>query len=87
MVREVMRELRRRKPDIASLVYFDAALADRHAKRVQTPSERAAIVINFDGLSRCMRAAGTGRSTPGPNPDCSAVARRASCWRSTGLTR
>jgi hypothetical protein len=38
MVREVVQDLRRRKPDIASLAYFDAALADRHAKRAETPS-------------------------------------------------
>lgn len=42
MVREVVRELLARKPDISSLAYFDAALADRHAKRAPTPSERAA---------------------------------------------
>jgi hypothetical protein len=39
---EVVRELLARKPDITSLAYFDAALADREAKRAPTPSERAA---------------------------------------------
>lgn len=39
---EVVRELLARKPDISSLAYFDAALADRHSKRGPTPSERAA---------------------------------------------
>lgn len=48
MVREVIRELRRRKPDIASLAYFDAALAERHAKRPATPSERAAAAAAVD---------------------------------------
>jgi hypothetical protein len=42
MCTEVVRELLARKPDINSLAYFDAALEDRHAKRAETPSERAA---------------------------------------------
>jgi hypothetical protein len=48
MIREVVRELRRRKPDIAALAYFDAALADRHARRSELPSERAAAAAAID---------------------------------------
>ncbi|WP_461314570.1 hypothetical protein [Bradyrhizobium embrapense] len=50
MVREVVRDLDRRKPGIASLAYFDAALAERHEKRAAKPSERAAAgaAINWD---------------------------------------
>jgi hypothetical protein len=48
MVREVVRDLRRRKPDIASLAYFDAALADRHARRSETPAERATAAATVD---------------------------------------
>jgi hypothetical protein len=47
-VRDVVRDLRRRKPDIASLAYFDAALADRHARRPETPAERAAAAAAID---------------------------------------
>lgn len=42
MIIEVVRELLGRKPDIASLAYFDNALAERHASRAELPSERAA---------------------------------------------
>lgn len=42
MIIEVVRELLGRKPDIASLAYFDDALAKRHASRAELPSERAA---------------------------------------------
>lgn len=42
MIIEVVRELLGRKPDIASLAYFDNALAERHTSRAELPSERAA---------------------------------------------
>lgn len=48
MIREVVTELLARKPDISSLAYFDAALAERHAKRPETPSERAAAAASYD---------------------------------------
>ena len=37
MILEVVRELLARKPDIASLNYFDAALAARHSSRAESP--------------------------------------------------
>jgi hypothetical protein len=66
MVREVVRELRRRKPDVASLAYFDAALAV--AKRPLTPSERvSAAAVDWDLVSFY---AGVGPSSryAGPEP-------------------
>lgn len=42
MVVDVVREQLARKPDIVSLAYFESMLAERHAKRPPTPSERAA---------------------------------------------
>jgi len=41
MVRDVVRRLQRRRPDIESLAYFDAGLADRHSKRAETPAAPA----------------------------------------------
>lgn len=87
MVREVVRDLRRRKPDIASLAYFDAALADRHAKRTETPSERAgyAAVTDFDAEFRCSFEPAFGRDMPGLSRAC--VARRTKSSRDTGSTQ
>lgn len=48
MIVEVVRELLARKPDISSLNYFDAALAERHANRPESPSEKAASAANID---------------------------------------
>jgi hypothetical protein len=41
VVRDVVRRLQRRRPDIEWLAYFDAGLADRHSKRAETPAARA----------------------------------------------
>jgi hypothetical protein len=70
MVREVVRELRRRKPDIASLAYFDAALADRHGKRAVTPSERvtAAAAIDWDQTIAMYARGGYWSRYAGPAP-------------------
>ena len=68
MVREVVRDLRRRKPDIASLAYFDAALADRHGKRALMPSERAAVVIDWDGVISMFARGGPWSKYAGPEP-------------------
>jgi len=68
MIREVVRELRRRKPDIAALAYFDAALADRHARRATTPSERASIVIDWDGVISMFTRGGPWSKYAGPEP-------------------
>jgi hypothetical protein len=70
MVREVVRELRRRKPDVKSLAYFDGALADRHSKRAETPSERAgyAAVTDFDKVIAMFVRTGTWSRYAGPEP-------------------
>ena len=70
MVREVVRDLRRRKPDIASLAYFDAALADRHAKRAETPAERAtaAAAIDWDKTIAMYARGGFWSRYAGPAP-------------------
>lgn len=68
MVREVVRELRRRKPDVASLAYFDAALADRHGKRAVTPSERAAVPVDWDAAIAMFARSGHWSRHAGPEP-------------------
>lgn len=79
VVREVVRDLRRRKPDIASLAYFDAALADRHAKRAETPSERAgyAAVTDFDAVISMFVRTGVWSRYAGPEPGAGWVSRAA----------
>ena len=70
MVREVVRDLRRRKPDIASLAYFDAALAERHSKRAETPSERAAAMaaVDWDQVVSFYARGGIWSKYAGPEP-------------------
>lgn len=68
MVGEVVRELRRRKPDVASLAYFDAALADRHARRAVTPTERAAAPIDWDAVISMFARGGHWSRYAGPEP-------------------
>ncbi|KRR21892.1 hypothetical protein [Bradyrhizobium retamae] len=70
MIREVVRDLRRRKPDVASLAYFEAALAERHAKRAETPSERAgyAAVTDFDKVISMFVRTGVWSRYAGPEP-------------------
>jgi hypothetical protein len=70
MVREVIRDLRRRKPDIASLAYFDAALADRHGRRPETPAERAtaAAAIDWDQTIAMYARGGYWSRYAGPAP-------------------
>jgi hypothetical protein len=54
MIREVVRELRRRKSDVASPADCDAALADRYAKRSETPSEHAWRLVALRGAGSGM---------------------------------
>jgi 5-methylcytosine-specific restriction endonuclease McrA len=68
MVGEVVRDLRRRKPDIASLAYFDSALAERHAKRALTPTERATAPIDWDGVISMFARGGHWSRYAGPEP-------------------
>lgn len=73
MIRDVVREVRRRKPDVASLAYFDAALADRHAKRPQSPSERAAAAaaVDWDQVVSFYARGGPWSRYAGPEPGLS----------------
>jgi len=73
MIREVVRDVRRRKPDIASSAYFDAALADRHAKRAESPSERAAAAaaIDWDQVVSFYARGGPWSRYAGPEPGLS----------------
>lgn len=52
MILEVVKDLLARKPDISSLNYFDAALAERHVNRPESPSEKieAATKIDMDSV-------------------------------------
>jgi len=70
MVREVVRDLLRRKPDIASLAYFDTALADRHARRPETPGERvkAAAAVDWDQTIAMYARGGYWSRYAGPAP-------------------
>jgi hypothetical protein len=70
MVLEVVRELHARKPDIASLAYFELALAERHENRAMTPSERAAYgaKTNFDSVIDVFARTGVWSRYAGPEP-------------------
>jgi hypothetical protein len=68
MVVDVVRELVARKPDVASLAYFDAALAERHAKRGMTPSEIAATPIDLDKIVSLYARTGVWSKYAGPEP-------------------
>jgi hypothetical protein len=67
---DVVRELLIRKPDIGNLAYFDKALADRHASRGATPSERAASVTTatLDWAVGHFAKGGTWSRQAGPEP-------------------
>jgi hypothetical protein len=70
LVIDVVREGLARKPDVASLNYFDSALAERHAKRAETPSERAAAsaAIDFDKIVSLYARTGVWSKYAGPEP-------------------
>lgn len=70
MIIEIVKELLARKPDISSLNYFDAALAERHLKRPETPSERAAAAsqIDMDKVAEMFVKTGVWSKYAGPEP-------------------
>lgn len=70
MVVEVVRELLARKPDVASLAYFDSALAERHGKRGMMPTERAAAAtsIDLDKVVSMFARTGLWSKYAGPEP-------------------
>jgi hypothetical protein len=68
MIIETVRELLVRKPDIGNLAYFDSALAERHASREETPSERAAAQIDMDKVAEMFKKTGVWSKYAGPEP-------------------
>jgi hypothetical protein len=80
VVRDVVRRLQRRRPDIESLAYFDAGLADRHSKRAETPAARAmaGAGVDWDAEIGVYAAVIFGLAAQAP--------RASSCWQSTAPT-
>ena len=70
---EVVKALVARKTDISSLNYFDAAIAERHARRSETPSERAAAraAIDMDSVVSMWARTGVWSKYAGPEPGLS----------------
>jgi hypothetical protein len=70
MILEVVREVLARGTDVASLAYFDAMLAERHASREETPSERAAAAsqIDMDKVAEMFKKTGVWSKYAGPEP-------------------
>jgi hypothetical protein len=68
MIVEVVRELLARKPDIGNLAYFDSALAERHANQPLSPSERAAVEIDYDKAASLFKKGGPWSKYAGPEP-------------------
>jgi DNA-binding Lrp family transcriptional regulator len=68
LILEVVRDGLARKPDIATLNYFDAALADKHATRPESPSERAAARVDMDKVAEMFKKTGVWSKYAGPEP-------------------
>jgi hypothetical protein len=68
LILEVVRDGLARKPDIATLNYFDAALEDKHATRPESPSERAAAQVDMDKVAEMFKKTGVWSRYAGPEP-------------------
>ena len=70
MIIEVVKELLARKSDVSSLKYFDAALAERHARRAESPSQRAAAraAIDMEKVVSMWVKTGVWSKYAGPEP-------------------
>lgn len=70
LILEVVRDGLARKPDIATLNYFDAALADKHANQPESPSEKAAASakIDMDKVAEMFKKTGVWSKYAGPEP-------------------
>lgn len=68
MILETVSEVLGRGTDIASLSYFDAILAERHANRPETPSERAAVKVDMDEVCAFFKKTGQWSKYAGPEP-------------------
>jgi hypothetical protein len=68
LILEIVRDGLARKPDIATLNYFDAALAEKHANRQESPSERAAATVDMDKVAEMFKKTGVWSKYAGPEP-------------------
>lgn len=70
MIIEVVKEVLSRGTAVASLAYFDVMLAERHATRQETPSERAASAakIDMDKVAEMFKKTGVWSKYAGPEP-------------------
>lgn len=70
LILDVVRDGLARKPDIATLNYFDAALAEKHASRPESPSERAANggKVDMDRVAEMFKKTGVWSRYAGPEP-------------------
>jgi hypothetical protein len=83
----MVRELRRRKPDIASLAYFDAALSERHGKRAPAiGARRLEAATDFDKVSD-VSPTGVWSRYAGPEPGMLGCRAPRSSSQNTASTR
>jgi len=68
MILEVVKEVSARGTDVGSLNYFDMMLAERHATRQETPSERAAAKVDMDKVAKMFKETGVWSKYAGPEP-------------------
>jgi hypothetical protein len=70
LILEVVKDGLARKPDIATLNYFDAALAEKHANQPERPSEKAssAANIDMDKVAKMFKETGVWSRYAGPEP-------------------
>jgi SOS response regulatory protein OraA/RecX len=68
MILETVREVLARGTDVGSLGYFDSILAERHANRQETPSERAAAKVDMDNVAAMFKKTGVWSRYAGPEP-------------------
>ena len=68
MILETVREVLARGTDVGSLGYFDSILAERHANRQETPSERASAKVDMDKVAKMFKETGVWSKYAGPEP-------------------
>lgn len=68
MIGDVVREVLGRGTAVGSLAYFETILEQRHAKRPLSPSERAAVPVDFDKVAEFFKKTGTWSKHAGPEP-------------------
>lgn len=68
MILETIQDVLARGTEIGNLSYFDAILAERHANRPETPSERAAVSVDMDEVAAFFKKTGKWSKYAGPEP-------------------